>query len=257
MRRIRRRLSSSAAPTPSTSTTPLPTTTTTPATARSPPSPALLKKEQKRLQEIADAIPARFLELTSPTHSSKWNEVYHDRGGVSLQTKQIQGFHYDAFLSRTDFARSATEVVDKLWDFRKEWVGLMDPKVISWEILFEFSPTLRLCRQVQQMPWPLHNRELLFLSARITEEESGREYVVFQSVDTELAKPLKGLVRMDVFISVWMAKPTSNPNACTFSRLLHVDPHANVPKFTVNAASENCAAQLRTLKGIFEPKAKL
>lgn len=227
-------------------------------------------------------------------NDSGWRRLYEKKGGVSLRTLTLPDYSYDVFLSETSFPLPAKTVIgpnltdhyisqllmliDFLWAFDgKQWAGHMDARALSWEIVRNFptSPPLRLCRQVQSMPWPLTNRELHFASTRLVANvptDDGKEaeahYLVFKSVVTPLIPRVPKLVKGDVYIryphlfqvkglnnSAWVAISTGS-SSCTFHRMLHVDPHAPVPRMIVNQTAENCAEQLRTLQRIL-PRAKL
>eukprot|EP01105_Mastigella_eilhardi_P018366 TRINITY_DN4241_c0_g1_i1.p2 TRINITY_DN4241_c0_g1~~TRINITY_DN4241_c0_g1_i1.p2 ORF type:complete len:141 (-),score=46.99 TRINITY_DN4241_c0_g1_i1:92-514(-) len=113
-------------------------------------------------------------------------------------------------------------------EFRKK----VTPELTRYEVVEEFSPDVRVYRMTMSMPFPLNERDVVFLFCRRKNDDGSYSFCGC-SVEHPKAPEEKSAVRAYQVLTIGKLVPTSEGKTLVYN-LQQYDPRGNVPTFVVN-----------------------
>jgi len=205
-----------------------------------------MASSSEELQKLAAPVLVKTKELLA---RSDWASTYKE-GGLEGWSLDLPGSPIQCVRAAGPLDISAKEAAERLWALRfPEW-NAYDPGTTVWEIVEEFSPTLRVLKQVAKMPWPLWDRDMCLINSFV--EENGAYYWIVTSCSHPKAPedPAK-YVRANILISMFGFFPISEKK-CKAERILQVDPMGFIPAPVVNASAKSTYEFAAKLKKQFQ-----
>jgi hypothetical protein len=124
-------------------------------------------------------------------------------------------------------------------------VTKLDPSVEVFDEIEKVSDHLSIYREVDKFPWPLTNREFIYVNFEVQEGEPGSRVFFLTTKTIEHAKypsAATKLVRGDIFSGFVCYE--RGATTCSFLSFIECDPKGNIPSSLVTAGINDGAKQL-------------
>jgi len=190
--------------------------------------------------------------LKSNTGWAKIN--YHDAGDVELF--ELTGAEHPTIKVTATMPGTPKEFFDLVRcmdiDKCKSW----DPNLKSGKVhkvVKDGSPLIEVCHTTHNTPFPVTNREIVYM--RAFKVESDGAYIQVQtSINTKDFPHDSNYIRAVAVITGWVARPTGTN--CQVARLSTFDPKGTIPGFVQDKFKSNAASMLVTMRTFLEKQHK-
>lgn len=173
--------------------------------------------------------------VNSLLESKNWEQL-SVIDGVITERLQVQGSNFYCYKSHGHVNCKSKYVSDFIWNFydSDNSIKKLDPDIDNYKIVSEIEKDkLRLCHQINKLPWPFTDRESVYLQCR--KKINDTEYIYMYSVACEqIPEQPKKYVRTKIEISAYIITDQPNENGCFIQRLAHIDPRGNMPSSIIN-----------------------
>ncbi len=162
--------------------------------------------------------------------SNQWQQE-RDRNGISVHTKSVEGSPYRAVKAVMRVNASLSELVALVQDSTacKDWAAHCK----SSEIVAQQSPTEMLVYTLNDLPWPVANRDAV---TRVVWQQDPETLTVTMSakiVAEESVPKKKGAVRLQQGVTSWEFAPAGEGQVQVISKA-HIDPEGATPAWLTN-----------------------
>eukprot|EP01095_Lingulamoeba_sp_RSL-Kostka_P003940 TRINITY_DN15058_c0_g1_i1.p1 TRINITY_DN15058_c0_g1~~TRINITY_DN15058_c0_g1_i1.p1 ORF type:complete len:239 (+),score=52.84 TRINITY_DN15058_c0_g1_i1:54-770(+) len=233
--------------------------------------------EQADYEELARSSFKKMYKLKN--EKNQWS-LYTKHNNINIYSRPISNSSIKAFFGKKTSNCNPSKINNKLWNLKdvKE-INTYDTTVIQYDTLKYFTDDLRVDYVVAKLPWPLWNRDVLYILCRcvingdepsnnLIDEDIKKElpngiYIWGISIDSfpSLKQPKK-TTRMDVFAYLFIkgenGKLIQNSKKATIERFCFGDPNGNIPVMIINSqAKANVSGIINFLDKSCASKSKL
>lgn len=155
-------------------------------------------------------------------------EVVDNTENVDSRKKFLPASSYACFRSIGIISSPMDELVDTIWKTYDNLSNVkeFDTDIVQYRIIKNIDENTRLCHQVNNLPWPLWPRDMIYFQHRL--EKDGITYILMYSIDSnDVPCDNNKYVRATINISAYTFEKSSI--GTIVNRFLHVDPAGNIP----------------------------
>jgi hypothetical protein len=181
--------------------------------------------------------------------NDKW-EFIKEKNGISIEKKFLHQDDEIACFKCGGLINQNCEVLEKyMWDL----CGTNEIKKLSEDISYyrvlDQKPNNRICYQINNLPWPLTDREFCYYQCRRNYKD--RKCILMFSVESDkVPKNEKKFIRATINISAYCFIPEDKKTR--MYKVIHIDPHGSIPANLINVYSEKLAKLIFDVKSRFE-----
>ncbi len=166
----------------------------------------------------------------SPAQAENEWELKKDSKGIQVHTREVEGSPILEYKARMVVDRPLAEVVALYEDETRmpDWFH----NCTASRRVEDLGPDQKILYFVIAMPWPVKDRDGVYLRARTTDPATGAvEYRV--TAEPERLPPVDGLVRMPMLKGLWRLTPL-DANRTEVYYQQHSDAGGHIPAMIVN-----------------------
>ncbi len=181
-------------------------------------------------------------------HKAEWTHMY-ESNNIDFDSTQMEGSDFYCIKTTGFLNVSAERAAEYYWDLYndKSKIFNIDNTISEFKILVSPNENLRVCYQVNSLPWPLSPRDLIYIQHKIS-NEMGNVVLMFSYPDYEKDQN-PDYVRSDLTISAVIFEPRGDK--CKIIKIAHLDPKGSIPSFVVNTFTDKVADIIRHMKQTF------
>ena len=170
--------------------------------------------------------------------NEKWVEI-NEEDGIKVFSRDVKGSSLVAFRGETEFEEPMEKIMWVLKDGKRrgEWIELY----LKGRTLEERGPFEEVIYQAVDSPWPVNDRDMIFLSKAYRLKEDTVQ-IEMKSIDYPNGPETVG-VRMTLHFSKYVFKKLKNGGTHVTLEILS-DPMGWIPKWVVNMVQKNYPVKL-------------
>ena len=142
------------------------------------------------------------------------------------------------------------QLMNFIWDVYQDPIQMKksDPDIAEYQILDTVNDHTRICHQVNNLSWPLWQRDMVYCQSKIIHENSC--WLIMFSMQSEKApRSDDKYVRALVHISAYGFVP--DDDHCTVYRFAHVDPAGYIPTSLLNSYGDKTVTMIKEMQQQF------
>lgn len=182
----------------------------------------------------------KILKDKSWHHVAKHNDIM-------IEKKHIDGSDLICFRSYSTVNAKPEELYQYVWKILNDWdtIKIFEKSIISHRVVEHYDDNTRLCHQTNKVPWPLTDRELVYMQHCVTIDEI--PHIIMYSTDIEeIEYDEDRYVRAHIHILSYIFEP--HDDGCMIYLVAHLDPAGSIPHSIINAYSSKTTSLIRFLK---------
>ena len=180
---------------------------------------------------------------------NNWETVLNSNG-ITTEKRMLPQSDIACFRSYGLINADRDDLVEFVWNTynTKESVCYFDPDVTDYRIIKDMDDRTRLCCQINTLPWPLWQRESVYLQ-RLDHEQT-TSYIIMYSVESNAA-PIQEdkYVRTNINISAYAFE--SQGLSTMVYRIAHIDPSGKIPVSLVNSYANKSTTMIKHLMSVY------
>eukprot|EP01126_Amoeba_proteus_P033137 TRINITY_DN3247_c0_g1_i5.p1 TRINITY_DN3247_c0_g1~~TRINITY_DN3247_c0_g1_i5.p1 ORF type:complete len:240 (-),score=48.29 TRINITY_DN3247_c0_g1_i5:185-904(-) len=158
--------------------------------------------------------------------------------GVVGEKMSIPGSAVDAWKVTGEINCSPEEALDQMWAWTESRWKRFNQNILLWEILFDSQGDLRICHQLDKLPWPLQPRDSLTVNIK---KQTDKKTIILWCDNTEEVGDFRSewkcpssCVRATVNFVAYIFEPVEDPRKSKLTHIVNLDPNGLLPPLVVN-----------------------
>jgi hypothetical protein len=191
----------------------------------------VLARRRLALCSLAALLGAAASAAGHARGETRWEEL-SDEDGIKVWRAEIEGSPIVAMKGRGVVDASVAKVASVIFDTPRcpEWVAELKTSRVARLV----SARERIVYQRVSTPWPLDDREFLFVATASFDRSTGELAFLMKSVEDDTVPVAKGCVRGNLIESIFSLAPFQNGEKTTLEVEVQADPMGAIPKSVVN-----------------------
>jgi len=203
------------------------------------------------------------LEDLEATAKTKWEELWekvksNDGWTQFFDADEMKGFSkmypycpISAFKFEGLISASPKTGSDAIFNSDLAMIKRHDPGVLSLEKFGTPAPHINLFIQTNSLPWPIWNRQTVWVMYRRPAEADGSIWIYSWSVrDDKHAVDTNTFVEAKLYTACWGFVPDKASGKTKVVRLIHIDPAGNLPAWVVELNANNLNLVIKDLRNL-------
>ena len=160
----------------------------------------------------------------------EWKKVLEE-DGVEIFLAEVPDSKFKAFRSRGIVKGNIEKYLALFREVgeMKKW----SPKIIDKVVLKEVSDIEAITYQIDDIPWPVQDRDLILSNKLYLDKEEKCLKVLLHSVEDPSRPPNNDYIRAQVDWAVFSIRPQTK-DTTYIDFMIHADPKGNIPAWVVN-----------------------
>eukprot|EP01126_Amoeba_proteus_P033133 TRINITY_DN3247_c0_g1_i1.p1 TRINITY_DN3247_c0_g1~~TRINITY_DN3247_c0_g1_i1.p1 ORF type:complete len:180 (-),score=20.23 TRINITY_DN3247_c0_g1_i1:283-822(-) len=145
----------------------------------------------------------------------------------------IPGSAVDAWKVTGEINCSPEEALDQMWAWTESRWKRFNQNILLWEILFDSQGDLRICHQLDKLPWPLQPRDSLTVNIK---KQTDKKTIILWCDNTEERSEWKcpsSCVRATVNFVAYIFEPVEDPRKSKLTHIVNLDPNGLLRVFSI------------------------
>jgi len=180
-----------------------------------------------------EQLEEKLILMESLLDDDNW-EIIGQTDDIITQKKFIPDINIACFKSTGIINAYPSELMAFVWNICKNEQNMKrnDGDILKYQIIKNLDSDTRICHQINKLPWPFWNRDVVYLQMRI--HDDSRSAIIMYSIDYEcIPEQNDKSVRAKINILSYVFEPCTR--GCKVSLIVHVDPGGNIPAGIVNS----------------------
>lgn len=160
----------------------------------------------------------------------EWQKIL-EQDGVEIFLAEVPGSNFKAFRSRGTVKGNIERYLALYREVgeMKKW----SPKIVEKTVIREVSDIEAITYQVDDIPWPAQDRDLILNNKLFLDREEKTLKVLLYSVEDAAYPPTDKYIRAQVNWAVFSIRPLTK-DTTLIDFMIHADPKGEIPAWIVN-----------------------
>ena len=189
------------------------------------------------------------IDFLNKLKEESWHHVGTHKE-IVIEKKHIHGSDIICFRSYGVVNAKPAELHQYVWEIMDDWdtIKIFEKSISSHRIVKQVDDNTRLCHQTNKVPWPLTERELVYMQHRIIINEI--PHIIMYSTDSdEIICNEDKYVRAHIHILSYIFE--EHADGCMVYLVAQFDPAGYIPHALLSAYTTKTTSLIKFLKEKF------